>query len=112
MTIWLAAVVEPGDGLLADITALGERDRARIQAGLLRDHRVVEVGSVPRASVLDPQALDDFLRHRTRAGSLQRLAQSLDVRRIAEQVHSGVRANRARPPLADLDHEVGMLALG
>jgi hypothetical protein len=47
--------VQARDGLLADVAALGEADRAVVEAGLLRDHRVVEVHAVARAAVLDPQ---------------------------------------------------------
>src|SRR6185312_7550854 len=57
----LALVIEARDGLLADVAALLERDRALVEAGLLRDRRVVQVDAVARAAALDAQRLDRVL---------------------------------------------------
>src|SRR5215207_9106070 len=42
----LAAVIEPGDGLLADVTTLREGHRALVEARLLGDDALVEVDAV------------------------------------------------------------------
>ena len=50
VAVRLALVVQARDGLLADVAALREAHRALVEAGLLRDRRVVEVDAVARAA--------------------------------------------------------------
>jgi len=53
MAVGLAAVVQPGHRLLADVAALGERHGSLIESGLLRDHAVVKIDAVARPPALD-----------------------------------------------------------
>ena len=55
VAVGLAPVEQPRDGLLADVAALREAHGALVEAGLLRDRRVVEVDAVARAAALDAQ---------------------------------------------------------
>jgi hypothetical protein len=61
VAVRLAAPVKPGDGLLPDVAALLEVDRALVDAGLLRHGLGVHVDAQPRAAGLDAQALGRLL---------------------------------------------------
>ena len=61
VAVRLAPVVEAGDRLLPDVAALAERHGALVEAGLLRDHAVIEVDAVARAAALDPHDLGGLL---------------------------------------------------
>ena len=64
----VAAVVEPGDGLLAGVAALREADRAPLEAGLGRHHAVVQLTAEPGSAGQDPESLELVLADRLRAG--------------------------------------------
>ena len=110
--VGLAAVEEPGHGLLADVAALGERDRARVEVSLLGDDRVVEIDSVPGPAALDAQAFGGRLADRRDAHLGQRGGQVLGVGGVAEQVDAGVGADRAQRDVGHLGLAVGVLGLG
>src|SRR5215207_64275 len=84
VAVRLAAEVQPRDRLLADVAALLERHRARVQAGFLRDHRVVEIDPVARPAGLDAADLGVGLGRIDRAGGGERRRDALGVGRSAE----------------------------
>jgi hypothetical protein len=90
VAVRLAAVVQPRDGLLADVAALRERDRALVEPGLLRDHRVVEVDPVARAAALHPHHLRRLLVGGDRARVDERRAHCVGVVGRAEDVDAAV----------------------
>jgi DNA polymerase-3 subunit epsilon len=87
------------DRLLADVAALRERDRALVQAGLLRDHGVVEVDPVARAAALDPQALGGRLgdRHGARRRSSAARTASSSSASNSRSTPTSVRIARTGP---------------
>jgi len=109
VAVGLAAVVQAGDGLLPDVAALGEAHRALVEAGLLRDDRVVEVDAVARAAALDAQHLGGGLVDRHGAGVDEVVADALGVVALAEDVHADVRADQPHLGAADDAGLVGVL---
>jgi len=85
--------VQAGDGLLADVAALGEAHGAVVEPGLLGDDRVVEVDAVARAAVLDPQHVGRGLVDLHGAVADQRRLHALGVRAVADHVDSDVGAD-------------------
>ena len=104
VAVRLAAEVQPRDGLLADVAALLERHRARVQAGLLRDHGVVEVDAVARPAGLDAAHLGVGLarrapRPRRRARRRRaRCRRRRTARRRRGRWRSAAPARRRSPP--------------
>jgi len=83
------------DGLLAHVAALGEADRALVEARLLGDDRFVEVHAVARAPVLDAQHVGRGLVDLHRALVQQRGPHALGVRAVADDVDPQVGADEA-----------------
>ncbi len=110
VAVRLAAVEQPRDGLLADVTALGERDRAVVEAGLLRDHRVVEVDPVARAAVLDAQRLGRLVGDRLGARGGQRRAHGLGLLGRAQHVDADVGGHEPHRHAGDRGRHVVVLA--
>jgi hypothetical protein len=109
VAIGLAAVVQAGDGLLPDVAALREAHGALVEAGLLRDDRVVEVDAVARAAALDAQHLRGGLVDRHGAGVDEVVADALGVVAFAENVHADVRADQQHLGAAKEAGLVGVL---
>jgi hypothetical protein len=85
--------VQPGDGLLADVAALGEADGALVEPRLLGDDRVVEVDAVARAPVLDPQDIRRRLVDLDGAAFDQGGLDALGVLAVADDVDTDIRAH-------------------
>ena len=102
LPVGLAAVVQPRHRLLTDVAALGERHRALVEPGLLRDDRVVEVDPVARPAALDPQAFGRGLGDRNGARVLQGRPQRVELGCVAQQVDARRRCgSRATLDAAD-----------
>src|SRR5215207_492305 len=111
VAVRLAAEVQPRDRLLADVAALLERHRARVQAGFLRDHRVVEVDPVARPPGLDAADLGVGLGRLDRAGGGERRRDALGVGRVAEHVDAEVGGDQPHGRSAELAGAVRVLHL-
>src|SRR5262245_18926308 len=59
--VGLSLVLQPGDGLLADVAALSEADRALVDPGLLGDRRSGHLATESRAPALDANDLRRLL---------------------------------------------------
>ena len=97
VAVRLALVVQARDGLLAHVAALREGHRPLVEAGLLRDDRVVEVDAVARAPGLHAQHLGRGLVHVRGAAGAQRGRQRVGVGRVADQVDARRRWRRGGP---------------
>ena len=109
MAVRLALVVEAGHGLLADVAALGEADRALVDPGLLGHRLRRHLRAEARPAGLDAEdlgGLDGCLGH-ARAG--ERLAHGAGVGVGHDQVEARVGGDRARHGAADRDHPVRVL---
>ena len=71
VAVGLALVVQAGDGLLADVAALGEADGPVVEAGFLGDDGLVELDAVAGAAALDAHDLGVRLGGRVGAGGEQ-----------------------------------------
>ena len=85
--------MQPSDGLLAHVAALGEADGALVEPRLLGDDRVVEVDAVARAPVLDAQHLRRRLVDLDGAAVDQGGLDALGVLAVADNVDADVRAD-------------------
>ena len=112
MAVRLAAPVQPRDGLLTDVAALREADRAVVEAGLLRDRRVVEVDPVAGAAGLDADDLGRGLVDGDRAGGEQRVAHARGVLGGADDVDPEVGRDEQDRRAAELGAAVGVLGGG
>ena len=78
----MAAVQHADDHFLADIAALGEADRARLDAGFERNRLLVHVAVKQRHAGLDAQRLGGLRVERDGAALLaERVAQRAGLRR-------------------------------
>ena len=80
VAVRLALVVKPGDGLLADVAALGEADGALVDPGLLGHRLGRHLGSEARAAGLDPSDLGGLDGDLGRARAGERVARGAGVR--------------------------------
>jgi hypothetical protein len=106
-----AAPVQPRDRLLADVAALGEADGAIVEARLLGDDGVVEVGPIARAAALDAQDLGGVLFGCDRACREQRFAHAIGVGAVADDVDARVGAHQQDIGAGDLRGRVVVLVL-
>ncbi len=95
VAVRLALVVQPGDGLLADVAALREAHGALVDAGLLGDRVAVHVEAEARPAGLDPQALGGLLGDRLDARAPR--SRPASRRRSRRRRGRSRRRGRARP---------------
>jgi len=112
VAVRLALVVQPGDGLLADVATLGEADGALVDARLLRHRLGADLTSQPRSTGLDPRDLGGLRFDRGGARPEQVLAHVVGGPGRDQQVDAAVGGDRKATRPGDQDLAMRVLRPG